>query len=102
MMTAHSICSKDFCGPQHTHLKKYYPPSAHFSSIWIGSIRAAHHGQSVALAVNHRFRDLGLTCGTYYSGGNVENVVEAMDNRIIKETGCHSETIEVPLMEKGI
>jgi len=32
----------------------------------------------------------------------VENAVEEMDNRILKETECHSETIEVPLMEKGI
>jgi len=32
----------------------------------------------------------------------MENVCEAMDNRILKETECHSETIEVPFMEKGI
>src|SRR5882724_3718458 len=44
------------------------------------------------LAVNHRFRDLGPTCGTYYCRENVENVVEAMDNRILKETECHLET----------
>jgi len=112
MMTSHSIYSKDFCNPWYTHPKKYYPPSAHFASIsiasiqivsvWIGSVQAAHRRQSVPLAVNHRFHDLGLTCGTYYCGENVENVVEAMDNRILKETECHSETIEMPLMEKGI
>ena len=97
MMMAHSICSKDFCDPQHTHPKKYYPPSAHFASIQIASIqivsvridsiRATHHGQSVALAVDHRFHDLSLTCGTYYCRGNMENAVEAMDNRILKKTG---------------
>jgi len=32
-------------------------------------------------------------------GENVESAVEEMDNRILKETKCHSETIEVPLME---
>ena len=111
-MTSHSICSKDFCNPWYTHLKKYYPPSAHFASIriasiwivsiWIGSVQAAHHRQSVPLAVDHRFHDLGPTCGTYYCGENVEDVVGVTDNRILKETACHSETIEVPLMEKGI
>src|SRR5882724_13564805 len=29
MMMSHSICSKDFCDPWYTHLKKYYPPSSH-------------------------------------------------------------------------
>jgi len=59
MMTSHSICSKDFCDPWYTHPKKYYPPSAHFASIWIVSVwidsfRAAHHRQSMTLAVDHR------------------------------------------------
>src|SRR5882724_12306527 len=58
-MMSHSICSKDFCNPWYTHLKKYYPPSAHFASIWIASVRivsvwigsfqATHHRQSVPL-----------------------------------------------------
>jgi len=54
------------------------------------------------LAIVHRSHDLGLTCGTYHCGENMENAVEEMDNRILKETKCHSETIEVPLMEKCI
>ena len=54
------------------------------------------------LAIVHGSSDLGLTCGTYYCGRNVEDAVEEMDNRILKETKCHSETIEVPLMEKCI
>src|SRR5882724_9829370 len=79
-MMSHSICSKDFCDPWYTHLKKYYPPSAHFASvwivsIWIGSIQAAHCRQSVPLDVDHRSRNLGLTCGTYHCGENMENVV---------------------------
>jgi len=32
----------------------------------------------------------------------MENAVGEMDNRVLKETKCHSETIEVPLMEKCI
>jgi len=53
------------------------------------------------LAIIHRSHDLGLTCGTYYCGENMEDVVEEKDNRILKETECHSETIEVPHM-KGV
>src|SRR5882724_11715014 len=88
------------------------PSVCPFASIWIASIwivsiriasiRAAHRGQSMPLAIIHRSGDLSLTCGTYHCGENVENVVEEMDNRILKETECHSETIEVPLMEKGM
>jgi len=33
---------------------------------------------------------------------SMEDVVEEMDSRILKETECHLETIEVPHMEKGI
>src|SRR5882724_11471667 len=51
----------------------------------------------MALAIIHRSRNLSLTCGTYHCGENVENAVEEMDNRILKETRCHSETIKVPL-----
>jgi len=107
MMMSHSICSKDFCDPWYTHLKEYYLLSVHLLpsglvSIRIGSIRAAHHGKSMPLAIVHGSRNLGLTCGTYYCGRNVEDVVEEMDNRILKETKCHLETIEVPLMEKCI
>src|SRR5882724_4743103 len=106
-MTSHSICSKNFCDTWYTHPKKYYLLSVHLLpsglvSIWIGSVRATHHGQSVPLAIVHGSRDLGPTCGTYYCGGNMEDVVGEMDNRILKETKCHSETIEVPLMEKCI
>ena len=102
-MTSHSIYSKDFCDPWYTHLKKYYLLSVHlllsrFVSIRIGSIRAAHCRQSVPLAIVHRSHDLSPTCGTYHSG-NMENVVEEMDNRILKETECHLETIEVPHMK---
>jgi len=61
-----------------------------------------HCGQSMPLAIVHRSRNLSLTCGTYHCRENMENAVEEMDNRILKETKCHSETIEVPLMEKCI
>jgi len=54
------------------------------------------------LAIVHRSHDLGLTCGTYYCREKVEDVVEETDNRILKETECHSETIEVPHMKRGI
>src|SRR5882724_5361625 len=111
-MTSHSICSKDFCDPCYTHPKKYYPPSVHllpyrlllsrFVSIWIGSVRATHHGQSMPLAIVHGSCDLGLTCGTYYCRENVEDAVEETDNRILNETECHSETIGVPHMKRGI
>src|SRR5882724_10740284 len=106
MMMSHSICTKDFCDPWYTHPKKYYLPSVHlllsgYVSVQIGSIRAAHHGQSMPLAIVHGSRNLGLTCGTYHCGENMEDVVEEMDNRILKETECHSETIEVPHM-KGV
>src|SRR5882724_9062234 len=112
MMMSHSICSKDFCDPWYTHPKKYYPPFVHllpygllpsgFVSIWICSIQAANHGQSVPLAIVHGSRDLSPTCGTYYCGENVEDAVEGKDNRILKETECHSETIDVPHMKRGI
>src|SRR5882724_4096008 len=59
-------------------------------------------GYVTLLAIIHRAHDLGLTCGTYHCGENVENAVGETDNRILKETKCHSETIEVPLMEKCI
>jgi len=39
---------------------------------------------------------------TYHCGENVENAVGEMDNRILKETKYHLETIETPLMEKCI
>ena len=32
----------------------------------------------------------------------MEDAVEETDNRILKETKCHLETIEVPLTEKCI
>ena len=54
------------------------------------------------LAVDHRSHDLSLTCGTYHCRENMENAVEVMDNRILKETECHLDTMEVALMEKGI
>src|SRR5882724_2835428 len=105
-MTSHSICSKDFCDPWYPHPKKYCPPSVHlllyrllpsiFVSVWIGSIRATHCGQSMPLAIVHGSRDLSPTCGTYYFRENVEDAVEEMDNKVLKETECHSETIEVP------
>jgi len=47
------------------------------------------------------FCDLGLTCGIYHCGGNVENAVEERDN---KGTRCHSwkivfkEMIQLSLM----
>jgi len=76
--------------------------SIQFVSIQIASVQATHCRQSVPLAIVHRSHDLGLTCGIYHCGENVENVVEETDNRILKETECPSETIEVPLMEKCI
>src|SRR5882724_11964250 len=105
MMTSHSICTKDFCNPWYTHLKKYYLPSVHlllsgFVSIRVCSVRAAHHRQSMPLAIFHGSHDLGLTCGTYYCRDYMEDAVGETDNRILKETKCHLETIEVPLMEK--
>src|SRR5882724_12219353 len=80
-MMSHSICSKNFCDTWYTHPKKYYLPSVHLLpsglvSIQIGSIRATHHGQSMSLAIVHKSHDLGLTCGTYYCGRNVEDAVE--------------------------
>src|SRR5882724_13218755 len=106
-MMSHSICSKNFCDTWYTHPKKYYLPSVHLLlsrlvSVRIGSVQAAHHGQSMPLAIVHGSRDLVPTCGTYYCGRNMEDAVEETDNRILKETKCHSETIEVPLMEKCI
>ena len=76
--------------------------SVQIVSIWIGSVRAAHHGQSMPLAIVHGSHDLGPTCGTYHCREKIETAVEEMDNRILKETECHLETIEVPHMEKGI
>jgi len=102
MMTSQSICSKDFCGPWYTHLKKYYPPSAHLLPSGLLPSKPTTCGQSVPLAVVHRSCDLGPTCGTHHCGENVENAVEEMDNRIPRETKCHSETIKVTLMEKCI
>src|SRR5882724_8309788 len=97
MMTSHSICSKNFCDTWYTHLKKYYLLSVHLLpsglvSVWIGSVQAACRRQSVPLAIVHGSRDLSPTCGTYYCRRNVEDAVEEMDNRILKETKCHSET----------
>src|SRR5882724_10612116 len=51
-MMSQSICSKNFCDTWYTHLKKYYLLSVHLLlsglvSIQIGSVRAAHCGQSV-------------------------------------------------------
>src|SRR5882724_11042636 len=96
-MTSHSICSKNFCNTWYTHLKKYYLLSVHLLpsrlvSIQIGSIQAARCRQSVPLAIIHGSCDLSPTCGTYYCGRNVEDAVEERDNRILKETKCHSET----------
>ena len=104
---SHSICSKDFCDPWYTHPKKYYLPSVHLLpsglvSVWIGSIRATHRGQSMPLAIIHGYPNLGPTCGTHHCSENVENTVEETDNRILRETKCHSETIKVPLVEKCI
>jgi len=78
------------------------PSICPFASVWIASVQATHCRQSVPLAIIHGSCDLSLTCGTYHCGENVENAVEEMDNRILKETECHLETIEVPHMEKGI
>jgi len=60
-----------------------------FASVWIASIRAAPQ-TNVPLAIVHRSCDLSLTCGTYHCGDKLENVVEEMKNRILKETRCHS------------
>src|SRR5882724_7072060 len=83
-MMSHSICSKDFCNPWYTHPKEYYLPSVHLLlsglvSIRIGSVRAAHHGQSVPLAIVHGYRNLIPTCGTYYCRRNMEDAVEETD-----------------------
>src|SRR5882724_6170202 len=94
-MTSHSICSKDFCDPWYTHLKKYYPPSAHLlpSDLLPSGLLPSEPPcrQSMPLAIIHRPCDLSLTCGIYHCGENVENVVEEMNNRILKETRCHLE-----------
>ena len=42
------------------------------------------------LAIVHGSCDLGLTCGTHHCGENMENAVEETDNRILKETECHT------------
>src|SRR5882724_11138576 len=89
MMRSHSIFSKNFYNPWYTHLKKYYPLSSHFASVQIASIQLTTHRQSVSLDIIHRSRDLGMTCGTHHCGENMENVVEEMDNRILRETRCH-------------
>ena len=106
-MMSHSICSKDICDPWYTHLKKYYPPSAHLllsgllpSELLLSKLTTC--GQSMPLAIVHGSCDLGPTCGTHHCSENVENTVEETDNRILRETKCHSQTIKVPLMEKCI
>ena len=77
--------------PLFAHLPSVCP----FASVWIvsmqiASIQAAHCRQSVPLAIVHRFHNLGPTCGTYHCGENMENAVEETDNRILKETECHT------------
>src|SRR5882724_11946909 len=80
--------------------KKYYPPSAHFlpsglllSDLFLSRLlpsKPTTCGQSVPLAIVHRSRNLGPTCGTHHCGEIVENAVEEMNNRILRETKCHS------------
>ena len=40
--------------------------------LWLIPMKLGHHLQSC---------DLGLTCGTYHYGEDVENAVEEIDNR---------------------
>src|SRR5882724_12983729 len=68
-MTSHSICSKDFCDPWYTHLKKYYllsvhlfpsrlvlsePPTTDKACPWLSSMDLVTLAQPVALITAER------------------------------------------------
>ena len=112
MMTSHSIYSKDFCNPWYNHPKKYYPPSSHLlpynllpSGLFLSGLVPSEPPTTDKVCPWLSSTDLMTSAqhvDTYHCGENVENVVGETDNRVLKETKCHLETIEVPLMEKCI
>jgi len=116
----HSICSKDFCDLRYTHLKKYYLhvqfASVQFASIWFASVRfasvwfASVQAELPADKAGHQLipHCLAIFMNIASSARPVDlslwkkmqiKVAVKVDKRDVKETRCHSETIEVPLEE---
>ena len=85
------------------------PLSIHFASIWFASIQLTSHGQNTPSADSHEAWLSSMDLMTLAQLVVFITVEEMWRNQwkektigTLKETRCHLETIEVPLMEKCI